>query len=101
MLTTSFCVVYFQEWEVGPPLQVARQEVASVTMLDRVYVFGWDNSCESIGDGDAEWREEAPCPLVLGGADGMAGQFAATAIGSVAYFAGEFGLLSFAAATGE
>eukprot|EP00747_Dinoflagellata_sp_TGD_P041334 gnl/TRDRNA2_/TRDRNA2_141420_c0_seq1.p1 gnl/TRDRNA2_/TRDRNA2_141420_c0~~gnl/TRDRNA2_/TRDRNA2_141420_c0_seq1.p1 ORF type:complete len:292 (-),score=23.99 gnl/TRDRNA2_/TRDRNA2_141420_c0_seq1:162-917(-) len=83
-------------WQVGPQMLKARQECGAVTIGERVYAFGWDLSCESIGAGDTSWRFEAACPIVLGGAGaGMGGRFACTAIGTTAYFAGPFGLLSF------
>ena len=55
-------------WAVGPPMLRARQECAAVTLGDRVYAFGWhaDRSCESIGAGEAGWREEAACPVCRG-----------------------------------
>ena len=61
----------------------------------RVHHPGWDRSCESFGPGEAAWRAEAACPIVLGGGEGMAGQFSCTALDGKAYVAGPFGLLSF------
>lgn len=61
----------------------------------RVHHPGWDRSCESFGPGEAGWRVEADCPIVLGGGEGMAGQFSCTALDGKAYVAGPFGLLSF------
>jgi len=87
-------------WSDGPPMLVPRQEVAALELCGRIYAFGCDKSCESIGVGDTAWKAEAECPLVLGGKPDMAGQYAAAAIGDTAYFAGPFGLLSFDAAAG-
>ena len=61
----------------------------------RAHHPGWDRSCESFGPGEAAWRAEAECPIVLGGGEGMAGQFSCTALEGKAYVAGPFGLLSF------
>ena len=61
----------------------------------RAHHPGWDRSCESFGPGEAAWRAEAECPIVLGGGEGMAGQFSCTALDGKAYVAGPFGLLSF------
>ena len=61
----------------------------------RVHHPGWGRSCESFGPGEAAWRAEAACPIVLGGGEGMAGQFSCTALEGKAYVAGPFGLLSF------
>ena len=63
--------------------------------LCSVHHPGWDRSCESFGPGESAWRAEAECPIVLGGGDGMAGQFSCTELEGKAYVAGPFGLLSF------
>lgn len=80
---------------VGPDMLVARQECAGASLNGRIYAFGWDKSCESFAPGETAWRQEADCPVVLGGGNGMAGQFNVTTLDGTAYVAGPFGLLSF------
>jgi hypothetical protein len=83
------------------PLRAQIGDYAAAVRLGRsrrrcsVHHPGWDRSCESFGPGESGWRAEAECPIVLGGGDGMAGQFSCTELEGKAYVAGPFGLLSF------
>jgi len=81
-------------WSHGPPMHAARQECACASLANRIYAFGWGNSVESYGAGEASWRDEPTCPVALGG-EFAGGQFAVTSLGDTAYVAGAFGLLSF------
>eukprot|EP00911_Craspedida_sp_UC1_P000340 UC1_evm2s261 len=83
-----------------PDMLVPRQECCGAVLNGRIYAFGWDTSCESWSPGESQWRAEASCPITMGGADGMSGQFNCTVLDNVAYFAGPFGLLSFSPSAG-
>ena len=80
---------------VGGCLIMRPVKLGRIRRVCRVHHPGWDRSCESFGPGEAAWRAEAECPIVLGGGEGMAGQFSCTALDGKAYVAGPFGLLSF------
>ena len=55
-------------WSDAPPLNAPREECVAQAVGGRVYVFGWNDTVESIAEGEDQWRiEPARCPVTPGG----------------------------------